>query len=506
MSEVVSPANRDTLMNVIKYYLRSDYNYTWALVTGSDDIDYESSIGWYNGASKTQIKDWDVSAVTDMLNLFDPNQSVYSDNIYSVSIDNIPWSDIDISGWETSNVENMKGLFFDNTTFNKDISGWDTSKVTNMRAMFHGASAFNQDISGWNTSNVTNMEYMFQDASAFNQDISGWRTSKVTNMEYMFYGAIAFDQPGIRSWNVSSIVVYDNVIDNNPTLQMFYGTPMFDTRYMGGGGGFITNANLNEYFVARWIQLGDDIDGEAAGDLSGYAVSLSKDGSIVAIGAPYNDGATGTESDIGQVRLYEWDGTTWNKLGEDINGVATDDQSGYSVSLSPDGTRVAIGAPYNDGLIGLVRIYERDGTRWNQLGQDLDGESADDQSGYSVSLSQDGSIVAIGAVKNGGDGYPKSGHVRIYELNGSVWIQLGDDIDGEAAYDWSGSSVSLSSDGTRVAIGAPNNDGLIGDEYIGQVRIYEWDGTRWNQLGQDIDGEAAGEIVVIRYHYLQMVP
>ena len=35
-----------------------------------------------------------------------------------------------------------------------------------------------------------------------------------------------------------------------------------------------------------WTQLGSDIDGEAAGNDSGNSVSLSSDGTIVAIGAP----------------------------------------------------------------------------------------------------------------------------------------------------------------------------------------------------------------------------
>ena len=54
-----------------------------------------------------------------------------------------------------------------------------------------------------------------------------------------------------------------------------------------------------------------------------------------------------------------------------------------------------------------------------------------------------------------------SGHVRVYQYSGSSWSQLGDDIDGEAAYDYSGYSVSLSSDGTIVAIGAYDNDGNV---------------------------------------------
>jgi hypothetical protein len=37
-------------------------------------------------------------------------------------------------------------------------------------------------------------------------------------------------------------------------------------------------------------QIGSDIDGEGFNDYSGWSISLSSDGSIVAIGAPYNDG------------------------------------------------------------------------------------------------------------------------------------------------------------------------------------------------------------------------
>ena len=79
---------------------------------------------------------------------------------------------------------------------------------------------------------------------------------------------------------------------------------------------------------------------------------------------------------------------------------------------------------------------------WVQRGSDIDGEAADDRSGYSVSLSSDGSIVAIGAVFNDGTG-SNAGHTRVYEYSGSAWVQKGSDIDGEAAGDYSGYSLSL---------------------------------------------------------------
>ena len=81
-----------------------------------------------------------------------------------------------------------------------------------------------------------------------------------------------------------------------------------------------------------------------------------------------------------------------------------------------------------------------------------------------MSLSSDGSVVAIGAPFNGGNGR-RSGHVRIYEWDGSSWLQRGQDIDGEEAGGVSGASISLSADGNVVAIGAPNSNNGGRDDY-----------------------------------------
>ena len=83
------------------------------------------------------------------------------------------------------------------------------------------------------------------------------------------------------------------------------------------------------------------------------------------------------------------------------------------------------------------------------LGTDIDGEAANDNSAWSVSMDNDGSHVAIGAIYNDGNG-SNSGHVRIYSWDGSAWNQVGSDIDGEAAGDQSGYSVSIDSDGSHA--------------------------------------------------------
>ena len=69
-----------------------------------------------------------------------------------------------------------------------------------------------------------------------------------------------------------------------------------------------------------------------------------------------------------------------------------------------------------------------------------------------TSLSDDGSVIIVGAQHNNGNGTTYSGHVRVFENISSVWTQIGSDIDGEATGDVSGGFVSLSSDGTVLAI------------------------------------------------------
>jgi hypothetical protein len=256
----------------------------------------------------------------------------------------------------------------------------------------------------------------------------------------------------------------------------------------GSGDGLVS---IYKLIGGVWVQQGLDIIGEAASDRSGSSVSLSSDGLTVAIGAVHNDGGG---SNAGQVRVYKLIGGVWVKQGLDIDGEAASDNSGGFVSLSSDGLTVAIGGTTSDGggnNAGHVRVYKLTGGVWIQQGLDIDGEAAGDQSGKGISLSSDGLIVAVGAPYNDGGGNNATGHVRVYKLIGGVWIQQGLDIDGEAVADISGQSVSLSSDGLTVAIGAINNDGA--GYSAGHVRIYKLVGGVWVQQGLDIDGEAVND-------------
>jgi hypothetical protein len=248
----------------------------------------------------------------------------------------------------------------------------------------------------------------------------------------------------------------------------------------------------------KYIQRGTDIDGEAEYDYSGSSVSLSANGKVLAIGARYNDGKNGNDSGNVRVYAWNSTFKKYIQRGTDIDGEAACDRSGTSVSLSADGKVVAIGAFSFSHDSGHVRVYvwNSNSKKHIQHGTDIDGEGADDQSGSAVSLSADGKVLAVSAMFNDGKNGKKSGHVRVYVWNSTfkTYTQLGIDIDGEAEYDYSGSAVSLSADCKVLAIGAWLNDGKKGND-AGNVRVYAWNSTikKYIQRGTDIDGEAAGD-------------
>lgn len=240
---------------------------------------------------------------------------------------------------------------------------------------------------------------------------------------------------------------------------------------------------------SSWLQRGSDIVGAALGDQSARSVSLSADGSVVAIGAPGWD----SSNDRGRARIYAWDGISWTKHGQDILGEEVGDYSGTWVTLSGDGTTVAVGSRNNDGNgvnAGHFRVYVWDGAIWVKRGIDLDGEGAGDLS-WKASLSENSSVLAIGSNLNDGNGVD-AGHVRVYEWFDSGWKRRGSDIDGAAADHWTGHSVSLSGDGSLIAVGSPQAGRVEGGD-LGSVQVYAFNGSNYVPRGSDILGEAPGD-------------
>ena len=243
---------------------------------------------------------------------------------------------------------------------------------------------------------------------------------------------------------------------------------------------------LVPFFGTAQIQIGQDINGVAPNDNCGNAISFSDNGSVVAIGSYLNDG-NGINS--GQVRVYKNTSGTWTQIGSDLYGSAAGDYSGISVSLSADGNMLAIGSPRNYSFSGQVRIYKNTGGAWIQEGASIQGATFGDNSGWSVSLSSDGNTVAIGAIgaRTGGI---ETGGVKIYKDISGIWTQEGNGIDGLIDSTSFGRVVSLSADGNTVAISEPYTT-LNGAAYCGRVRIYQNLSGTWTQRGSSINGTYA---------------
>ena len=271
--------------------------------------------------------------------------------------------------------------------------------------------------------------------------------------------------------------------------------------YQVSSGGETSNSGtatltVFDAYRANAGQVGDNIDGSAAGDRLGLTVALSNDGRIVAVAAPFNDGATGDPNDNrGHVRVYQRFGSTWQPLGSAIEGEAAGDESGRTaLDLSNDGYTLAVGAYWNDGSganAGHVRVYQWDGSDWQPMGADIDGQNAGDEFGSAVGLSADGRILAVGAPFNDSP-QPAAGQVSVFGWDGSTWTQIGADLKGETAGARSGSALALSADGRTLAIGAPAGDSGFGTA-TGSARVMQWDGSAWQSRGSSIPGESAGD-------------
>jgi len=251
----------------------------------------------------------------------------------------------------------------------------------------------------------------------------------------------------------------------------------------------------------QWTQVGIDIDDNIYDDdrWRSIAVALSADGLIMAVGALTDSYGP---SD-GQVRVYSRNDDLplgWTQIGQDLIGEATGDRFGQFVALSDNGEVLAVSATYNDSWgtnNGHVRVFQRDANGWSQIGEDINGEVSFDYSGDAIALSGSGDVLAIGAAENDGNG-ASSGHVRVYQIAPSSalgWEQIGWDLDGEESGDYFGRALDLSNIGDVVAIGASRNDGA--GQSSGHVRVYKRDPSTargWVQAGGDIDGQGSNEL------------
>lgn len=249
----------------------------------------------------------------------------------------------------------------------------------------------------------------------------------------------------------------------------------------------------------EWEMVGGSILGDIArGDLAGSAISLSLNGRIIAVGAHLN-------SDImqrsGEVRVYKLseDDSEWEQMGSDINGDAFGDQFGSALSLSNDGFTLAVGARFFDDVesnvtdTGHVRVYRYNGSDWSATGSDITGDEINEGFGYSVSMSGDGKTCAIGNTNS---------ELAVYrQADTYEWMSIGNSIPSMLTSDKVFAYVSLSRDGNVLAV-LENRSYLGESHHIVIVYRYNAEKSIWEQIGGTLRGSglalsADGSIVAI---------
>lgn len=233
------------------------------------------------------------------------------------------------------------------------------------------------------------------------------------------------------------------------------------------------------------------------GDYFGFAVALSSDGAVLAVGGTGEDGSgEGTNAsednlsaDSGAVWVYDRDEAGQWQLDAYLKAGNTgpDDLLGRSVALSADGVLLAVGAPGEDGSgtnvgapyddlagnTGAVYVYARDTSGdWLDPHYLKPGAAAPAAAfGYSLAWSGDGTRLAVGAVEDslGGTGIepptaapsPASGSVWLYEsLPGGEWSEARlIKASNTGSGDVFGAAVALPAGPTVLVVGAPLEDG-----------------------------------------------
>ena len=214
------------------------------------------------------------------------------------------------------------------------------------------------------------------------------------------------------------------------------------------------------YFLnaGSWSQLGGTIALSEEVDI--FSVSLSNDGRTLAVA-----GMLATE-DAAAAKVFHWFAGKWVERGSGIDGRTAIGETIYLTDLSGDGNTIVVSNYYTTnarentgkGLDVRAFIWSADLSDWEPLGQTMHANYTAEKSGYFVSLSEDGRKIAMGdpGARVEGQG-AVSGHAHFFALKDGEWIQLGPNYAGEAAGDQFGFNVAMSGNGDYLVSGAPLN-------------------------------------------------
>jgi murein DD-endopeptidase MepM/ murein hydrolase activator NlpD len=227
----------------------------------------------------------------------------------------------------------------------------------------------------------------------------------------------------------------------------------------------------------------------AAGDGFGRAVAVSDDGTLLVAGSVRHDK---NGADAGAAFVYRWDGQAWQE-GDRLLAAdgASNAHFGASVAISGDGRLIAVGAT-GAGQQGAVYLFRNLGSHWLQVARRVPTDAAAwDQVGTSVALSHDGERLAVGAL-HGDEGATNAGAVYLFERQDDAWPEIAAIAAADPVkYDSFGASLAFDEDGGLLAVGAPGDDD--GGTSAGAVYLFDvGDGGAWTPVAE-LSGGGAGD-------------
>lgn len=224
---------------------------------------------------------------------------------------------------------------------------------------------------------------------------------------------------------------------------------------------------------SSWVQKGSDVI------LGSRRVTLSNDGNTFVV-------CRNTDYSLaGVLRVFDWNGSSWVQRGSDIIGGAGD-RFGESCWISGDGLTVVGGAIQTSLAPGYLAVYDWNGSNWIQRGTNMVGNTNGDTfGGTACAMTRDGNTVIGSSADNFFS--PHSGYVKVFDWNGSAWVQRGSDIVGQTLGDQFGAYyIGIADDGISFVAGSPNNN--TNGPFTGTMRVFEWSGSAWVQKGSTILG------------------
>jgi hypothetical protein len=313
-----------------------------------------------------------------------------------------------------------------------------------------------------------------------------------------------YDYVNGTSWMVTSVIsspetggVVGKAVDISlDGKRVAVGVPSSSQEGTGYVEIFEQRSASDEWDLVNNIIRGDDVASASAS--FGGSVSFSSDGTIVAVGDTDASNIDNSINAVGLVQVFQDTNGTWTPIGDTVYGSQENGRFGRSLVLSGSGLVLAVSTLGNlaPGSVSTFRFGEISKS-WEPMGSPLQGDSALESFGVSVTLSEDGMVLATGAPdfsRNGQE--PKVGIVRTYRFDDDQqeWVQIGQPIEGENAFDNFGTSVALSADGNVLVVGAPDNDDYC--ENCGHVRVFANNQTSTSSVGGNPGGEGEGDDVV----------